>query len=61
MDYIWLIRDSLSANNAIYFQFIIFVFSLKPSIFSQMMKDFHSSSYAPFVIYGTQIFPWGRQ
>lgn len=25
MDYIWLIRDSLFANNAIYFQFSIFV------------------------------------
>lgn len=23
MDYIWLIRDSLSANNAIYFQFTV--------------------------------------
>lgn len=39
MDYIWLIRDSLSANNAIYFQFTIFVFSVKPGIFLQMMKD----------------------
>lgn len=42
MDYIWLIRDSLSANNAIYFQFTIGVwfFSVKPSEFPQTMKDF---------------------
>lgn len=45
MDYIWLIRDSLSANNAIYFQFTVglvcgFFFFVKPSAFPQTMKDF---------------------
>lgn len=46
-DYIWLIRDSLSANNAIYFQFTFF-FSVKPCIFPQMMKDSSQQLVCPF-------------
>jgi len=55
MDYIWLIRDSLSANNAIFFQFTVFVFSVKLGIFPQMMKDSSQQLVRPFIIYSTQI------
>lgn len=48
MDYIWLIRDSLSANNAIYFQFTVFAFSVKPGIFPQMTKDSSQQLICPF-------------
>lgn len=61
MDYIWLIRDSLSVNNAIYFQFTIFVFSVKPGIFLEMMKDSSQQLVCPFCIYGIQAFSWGGQ
>lgn len=50
MDYIWLIRDSLSANNAIYFQFTIF-FSAKPGTLPQTMKDSSEQLTHPF-LYG---------
>lgn len=48
MDYIWLIRASLSANNAIYFQLTVFVFPVKPGMFPQMMKDFSQQLPCPF-------------
>lgn len=48
MGYIWLIRDSLSANNAIYFQFTIFALPVKLGLFLQLMKGSSPQLMCPF-------------
>lgn len=59
MDYIWLIRDSLSANNAIYFQSTIFVFFCKTRHISTD-EGFFTAVHVPLPLFmDTQIFAGG--
>lgn len=56
MDYIWLIRDSLSANNAIYFQFTIFFFCKTRHITSDN-EGFFRAAHTPLPVWvGHRVF-----